>query len=268
MNILLRSLIIFFLLSSLAYADFSSDGVDDNVEFAVATSSAFWSGAETNTTACIWAKRNGSSDNFGRLFGKTYDNADAAPYTTWGIEMNGNSDTQIIASCATNPGTLALSTSAYTAFGDTTTWHYVCVRTRLVSTIQLDLVVDGVQQQTTSSGSGTTVTYDTRAGFGELSIGCEAAENDNCTSFTTTELTFWDTNLTDAEILNIYNAKKRRYALQVQPDNIRFHAPLDAFPDQKSISGSTYKDNSQAYTGTVTGGASAISVAGSVLNYP
>lgn len=267
MNIRLLSLIL-LLIATPCHADFSSDGVDDNIEFAVANNTAFWQGAETNTTACMWLKRNGASDNFGRMFGKTYDNADSGPWTTWGIEMNGNSDTEIIASCATNPGPATNTTAAYEAFPNTTDWHYVCVRTRLVTTIQLDLVVDGVQRQTFSSVAGTTVTYDTRAGFGELSIGCEAAENDNCSSFTSHSLTFWDTNLSDSEILNIYNAKKRRYELQVQPENIRFYAPLDNFPDGKVLSGLTVKDNTNTYTGTITGGASAVSKAGEVLTYP
>lgn len=265
MNIRLLSVIL-LLFATPCHADFSSDGVDDNVEFAVANSSAFWSGAETNITACIWAKRNGASDNFGRLFDKTYDNADSAPYSTWVISMNGNSDTEIVAACAVNPGVLQFATSSYNAFPNTTDWHYVCVRTRLDTTIQLDLVVDGVQRATTST-SGTTVTYDTRVGFGELSIGCEAAENDNCTSFTTHSLTFWDTNLSDQEILNIYNSGKSRYVLQVQPENIRFHAPLDEHTAEKSISGLTYKDNSQTYTGTITGGASAVSKARERMSY-
>ncbi|NJO00339.1 MAG: LamG domain-containing protein [Bacteroidia bacterium] len=266
MNIRLLSFLIFILLSTPCLADFSSDGVDDNIQFDVADKTAFWQGAETNTTACMWLKRNGASDNYGRVFTKTYDNADASPYTTWGIEMNGNSDTQIIASCAVNPGILSFATAAYEAFPNTTDWHYVCVRTRLVTTIQLDLVVDGIQRQTTST-TGTTVTYDTRVGFGELSIGCEAAENDNCSSFTFHSLTFWGTALTDAEILNIYNAKKSRYVLQVHPSFRRFHAPLDEHTAEKIISGLTYKSDNQAYTGTITGGTSALSKARELVNY-
>lgn len=259
-------LLIILLASTRCYADVQMDGADDYVEVLASSVPALQ--PATDMTACIWSRRDGASEAFGRLIGVAYDDTDSGPYSAWTLNTNNTSDTDFVAFGATNNG-LAQNTSspAYNVFPDTTSWHYVCFRSSFSSVITFDMVVDGVNRSTVTTG-GTAIAYDTTPGKGDLYIGCDAEDADNCTQHTNTEFTYWNAALTDAEILSIYNAKKKRFSLQIRPSNIILYLPLDNYPDGKAISGSPFASNTNTNNGTAGGGASIVSKASSILTYP
>lgn len=253
------------LTSTICYADVQTDGVDDYVEVVVTSVAALRPSPEM--TACIWSKRNGASEDYSVLINVSYTDSDSGPYHAWAINTNAGSDSDFYGFFAGNGGTQNATSPAYSAFPNTTDWHYVCMRTSFSSTITGNMLVDGVVRGTVSTAA-TSIAYDTTAGAGELHIGCESDDTDNCVNHTNTEFTYWNVALTDAEILSIYNAKKRRFALKVRPSNIILHLPLDEYPNGKAVSGSTFFANNQVNNGTAAGGASIISTAGSILTYP
>lgn len=267
MNTHLLSLILTILLTStICFADVQMDGVDDYVEVVVTSVSALRPSPEM--TACIWSKRNGASETYAALIGVSYTDGDSSPYNAWSIFTDNTSDTNFFGSVAGTNGLSPNNTSpTYNAFPNTTDWHYVCMRTRFTTVIIGEFLVDGVVRSSVTTGA-TGIAYDTTAGAGELHIGCDSDDTDGCTNHTNTEFTYWNTALTDAEILSIYNSKKRRFSLQVQSDNVILHLPLDEYPDGKAVSGSTFFANNQVNNGTAAGGASIISTAGSILTYP
>lgn len=263
---LLSQILIILLISTRCYADVQTDGADDYIEVLASNVSALQPTPEL--TACMWSRRDGANENAGNLFGISYDDTDSGPYYAWAIVTSSTSDTNFIAFSGTNPGLVQnSSTPAYSVFPNTTDWHYVCFRSSIATFITIDMIVDGVNRSTITTVAGVNIAYNTTTGKGDLYIGCDAEDADNCTAHTNADFTYWNTDLTDAEILSIYNARKRRFALQVRPSNIILHLPLDEFPDGKAVSGSTFSSNTNTNNGTAGGGASIVSKAGS-LSYP
>lgn len=269
MNIRLLSLLILLLIPCVSQADIQTDGVDDYVQITTTTSNSALR-PTPECTMCVWSKRLGANESYGYLFGIPFSDGDSAPYATLAVYSNGASDSEFIAQVDVN-GFLYYTTLPATAsvFPDTTTWHYVCARTRLVTTIQIDLVVDGVQVSTNST-SGTNIIYDTTSGAGELTIGCESDDRDNCVNHQYAEFTFWNTALTDAELLSIYNARQKLFATQIQASHIIKNIEFDDFPDGQYKSSATFTGTNSLTDNPVSGASSTgvTTIASSALTYP
>lgn len=269
MNTMLRSFLIFLMLASVSHADFTTDGADDYVQITTTTSNAELRPSPA-MTACVWSKRNGANETYGHLFGAPYNDSDSAPYDGWSVQTNNTSDNQFIGQVTVN-GFLPYTTIPATAnvFPNTTDWHYVCLRTRYSTVIDVDLVVDGVQVATNTT-TGTNIVYDTTSGAGEITFGCESDDGDNCVNHTFGEFTYWKTSLTDSEILSIYKARKKRFAQQIQPTKIIMNKEFDDFPDGQAVSGGTYSSSTgQSDVATSgTGSTGVTSAASAYLNYP
>ena len=263
MNII-KLILLFILICSPSFADVSQDGVDDYIQVTVSSVASLR--PSPDMTACIWSKRNGASESFGRIISVAYDDADSGPFSAWAVNTDNTSDTNFLGYYAGQPGLTQNATSpTYNAFPNTTDWHYICMRTTIGTFVTGELLVDGVVRSSITTIGALALAYDTRAGFGELYIGCDADDTDNCTNHTNADFTYWNSSVPTSFLLSVYLAGKGRFTLQLSSPNIILNLPLSDCADGRSVNGWTFRDNANANNGTSSGGTC---VASTKLTYP
>ena len=245
------SFVVILLLTSNSYAvDF--DAADDSIP--LGQIGTFWDG---DYTVSCWM--NPASD--GNLLCVS---ADDAPNTARHMQLKKKLDGsfQMLAGLIT-AGNECIVNSGAKATG---VWYSV-VGTYDKSTKTCELFVNGV-----SAGTDTSVNQavnDPRVTIGKLNPDGDINAFDGEIG----EVAIWTTILTDAEILSIFDSKKKRHACQLQPSSLLDYLPFDECAEGASCDGVTFNsicgsggNNGTGDNGTNNTGLTG--VAGTVLTYP
>ena len=85
------------------------------------------------------------------------------------------------------------------------------------------------------------------------------------------EVMLWDNDLTDKEMVDLYNARISRHALQMKPDNLQFYQVFDNFPEGTNVDGENFHDyvvNPGVCTGDDQGNTTGLTSTAVPFSYP
>lgn len=136
----------------------------------------------------------------------------------------------------------------------TGTWYHFCMR----------YINSGGERDYYMCINGSCVLEDTNApngGFNtagtNYAIGARMSQSTNtCGTFfdgSISDFAFWENDLTDAEILQLYKAGRRRMPCEIQPSSLAKYLPLDDLSEGGNLEGQAFRNECGSDVDTATG---------------
>ena len=212
------------------------DGTDDIMT--ISASSSLNNLQQNAFSASLWFKSDGI--NHSQYFVGKHAGGVNFGWLLW-IYYNGYSRLQIWVYTDATSG-LAASAQNPTYLSDNQ-WHHICIRYNNAGDKRPDIFIDAteISYDTHDAATGT---LNNDSG-GDLFIGGRTIDNNRNFDGCMTDITIWNTWLSDTDIKQIYDSGLKWYSLQMHPTNLVLYLPMDNYPAGTSGDGKVFSDMSK-----------------------
>lgn len=238
-NIFIKTILLFLIICFPVYGAVDFDGTDDLIN--MGDIPALDDSTSVSCFAWVW-NDNLTQDH--HIFGQKFQAAGNDSGIDWKEDDVGS------ASARTNTYTIFIEETA--GAGDSTTviegatnaaqanvWQSVAFTATTGSSTGLHLYINGAEDA--NSPASTSALGNLGGDNSDFTAGTDP-DGDGARNGRIGEIACWSSVLTASEILNIHNAKIKRYMLQVQPSNLQGYWSLDDVSEGLSGDGATFRD--------------------------